>query len=264
MPSKSKGRAPAHQNRFAFRHNPKSKKTDKILSSPNVGVCKRCHEKIEWRKKYRKYKPRTQLGKCNMCQKRNIKAAYHTICGDCSYKVSGYEKNIKMCEICTKEPVFASTTTTSLNGEVVVVEGGGNNEVDMIEKMKADLIHEKEEAENKAIRLRDKKSIDRKVQKLVFGGGGGSSGSHAQHDSDDDSEEENSNDDDDCSYDQDQDEQNNEDVESVDEDLVEEGDNNYGDDDDEDEDPFLKAIGGKEKLLVGEAYQKMLLEKQKK
>lgn len=250
MPSKSKGRAPAHQNRYAFRHNPKSKKTDKILSSPNVGVCKRCHEKIEWRKKYRKYKPRTQLGKCNMCQKRNIKAAYHTICGDCSYKVSGYEKNIKMCEICTKEPVFASTTT-SLNGEVVVVEGEGGNEVDMIEKMKADLIHEKEEAENKAIRLRDKKSIDRKVQKLVFGGGGGSSGSHAQHDSDDDSEEENSDDD-------------NEDVESSVEDLVEKGDNNYGDDDDEDEDPFLKAIGGKEKLLVGEAYQKMLLEKQKK
>lgn len=51
---KKKGRAPKHQNSFAFRHNPKSKKTDKILSSPNVGVCKRCHDKIEWRKKYRK------------------------------------------------------------------------------------------------------------------------------------------------------------------------------------------------------------------
>ena len=51
---KKKGRAPAHQNSYAFRHNPKSKKTEKILSSPNVGVCRRCHEKIEWRKKYRK------------------------------------------------------------------------------------------------------------------------------------------------------------------------------------------------------------------
>ena len=51
---KKKGRAPAHQNSFAFRHNPKSKKTEKILSSPNVGVCGRCRDKIEWRKRYRK------------------------------------------------------------------------------------------------------------------------------------------------------------------------------------------------------------------
>ena len=51
---KKKGRAPKHQNSFAFIHNPKSKKTDKILASPNVGVCKRCYDKIEWRKKYRK------------------------------------------------------------------------------------------------------------------------------------------------------------------------------------------------------------------
>jgi len=51
---KKKGRAPKHQNTYAFQHNPKSKKTDKILASPNVGVCKRCYDKIEWRKKYRK------------------------------------------------------------------------------------------------------------------------------------------------------------------------------------------------------------------
>ena len=51
---KKKGRAPKHQNTFAFKHNPGSKKTEKILSSPNVGVCKRCFDKIEWRKKYRK------------------------------------------------------------------------------------------------------------------------------------------------------------------------------------------------------------------
>lgn len=28
-------RGPAHQNAFAFRHNPKSKKTEKILAMPN-------------------------------------------------------------------------------------------------------------------------------------------------------------------------------------------------------------------------------------
>jgi hypothetical protein len=81
---KKKGRPPAHQNTFAFRHNPKSKKTEKILSSPNVGVCTKCHDKIEWRKKYRKYKPLTQPSKCNVCNNRSITAAYHTICGKCA------------------------------------------------------------------------------------------------------------------------------------------------------------------------------------
>jgi len=85
---KKGGRAPAHQNKFAFRHNPKSKKTEKILNSPNIGLCRRCHDKIEWRKTYRKYKPRTQPGKCNLCQRRNIKAAYHTICGECAWAKS--------------------------------------------------------------------------------------------------------------------------------------------------------------------------------
>src|SRR5210317_1710634 len=81
---KKKGHAPAHQNKFAYQHNPKSKTTAKILASPNVHVCRRCHDKIEWRKQYRKYKPLTQPGTCNGCQKRNVKAAYHTICESCT------------------------------------------------------------------------------------------------------------------------------------------------------------------------------------
>jgi len=82
---KKKGRAPSHQNAFAFAHNPKSKLTAKILASPNVGVCRRCRDKIEWRKKYRKYKPLTKPGRCNLCLKRNVVvAAYHTICSTCA------------------------------------------------------------------------------------------------------------------------------------------------------------------------------------
>jgi len=84
---KKKGHAPAHQNKYAFKHNPKSKLTEKILSSPNEGVCKKCHDKIEWRKKYRKYKPLKQPSTCNVCRKRNVKAAYHTICNDCTLVV---------------------------------------------------------------------------------------------------------------------------------------------------------------------------------
>lgn len=53
---------PKHQNSFAFKHNPKSKKTLKILALPSEGLCRRCSEQIEWRKKYRKYKPLTKPG----------------------------------------------------------------------------------------------------------------------------------------------------------------------------------------------------------
>lgn len=42
---------------IAFTHNPKSKKSMKIMATPVTGLCRRCTEKIEWRKKYRKYKP---------------------------------------------------------------------------------------------------------------------------------------------------------------------------------------------------------------
>lgn len=52
--------APKHQNAFAFKHNPKSKKTERILSLPIRGLCEKCRKQIEWRKKYRKYKPLTQ------------------------------------------------------------------------------------------------------------------------------------------------------------------------------------------------------------
>lgn len=54
--------APKHQNTFAFKHNPKSKKTERILSLPIRGLCEKCRKQIEWRKKYRKYKPLTQPG----------------------------------------------------------------------------------------------------------------------------------------------------------------------------------------------------------
>ena len=39
-------RKPAHQNSFAFRHNPKSQKTAKILGMANTGLCASCHDKV--------------------------------------------------------------------------------------------------------------------------------------------------------------------------------------------------------------------------
>ena len=39
---------------------------------------------IEWRKKYRKYKPRKHPGKCVFCSAKRVMAAYHTICTECA------------------------------------------------------------------------------------------------------------------------------------------------------------------------------------
>jgi Uncharacterized conserved protein (DUF2039) len=109
---KKKGRAPAHQNTFAFRHNPKSKKTAKILSSPVHNCCRRCREKIVWRKQYRKYKPLTQPATCNQCHRKNITAAYHTICKNCSTDSVAFRRvqeeyptARRACEVCAKLPV---------------------------------------------------------------------------------------------------------------------------------------------------------------
>ena len=77
-------RAPAHQNTFAFRHNKNSRKTKAILGIPNTGLCARCHDIIEWKKKYRKYKPLEKPRKCTSCHKLNVKLAYHVICGECA------------------------------------------------------------------------------------------------------------------------------------------------------------------------------------
>jgi hypothetical protein len=81
-----KDRFQSHQNKYGFRHNKNSKKTTKILALPNSGLCKRCYDIIEWRKKFRKYKPLKDPGKCADCLQRTVKLAYHTLCPGCAEK----------------------------------------------------------------------------------------------------------------------------------------------------------------------------------
>ena len=44
---------------------------------------------IEWRKRYRKYKPLTVVKKCTACGEKRIKDAYHVICNQCAQKNGG-------------------------------------------------------------------------------------------------------------------------------------------------------------------------------
>ncbi|KAL9651703.1 hypothetical protein ABK040_009318 [Willaertia magna] len=89
------GKVPRHQNTTAFKHNKGSKKTQQIASTPNVGLCKRCHDVIEWKKQYRKYKPLTQPRRCNYCNQKTVTLAYHVICDPCA-------KQKKVCAKCNQ------------------------------------------------------------------------------------------------------------------------------------------------------------------
>ena len=91
-----------HQNTFAFRHNPKSKKTEKIKAVVHGGLCNRCNEKIVWKKKYRKYKPLVKPRKCNKCSQLTVRKAYHTLCSSCATAA-------KVCAWCTKSKEIVVT-----------------------------------------------------------------------------------------------------------------------------------------------------------
>lgn len=244
---KKKGRPPAHQNKFAFEHNPCSKRTEKILSLPNKHVCQRCSDKIEWRKKYRKYKQRTQSGTCNGCKKRNVKAAYHTICTDCTINsVKAKEviqaaiqespelddgRILRACAVCVK----------------VLALPDPDDEDDDRENISA----------MSRLNLRQRRAMERKIAKEVL-----ESSLKDRDDDDHDHDDENDNDNDNGDVNEEELHQTQGTLDSLtEEDAVADIDNypDYGDDEN---DPFLKAIGGADKLLTGEAYQRQLLQQQ--
>jgi hypothetical protein len=220
-----KGRAPAHQNAFAFAHNPKSKTTDKILSYPIFHVCQRCHDKLEWRKQYRKYKPRTQPGTCNGCKRRNVKAAYHTICESCTITSEKAKVLIdqKLASIRAKDKEVEEEDLPKLRACAICVK-------ELALRNAADEGEDDELAQATGrIRLRELKTLERQIEREAK-----KSNKSEEDDNGDDA------------------------VSEPDLDGDEEADHN----DLESDDPLLQAVGGADKLLTGDAYQKKLLEQQ--
>ena len=101
----SKKGPPKYQNREGFRHNPKSRLTAILLALPNQGLCGHCHEKVEWKKKYRKYKRLTTRHRCTGCQEKNITHAYHTLCQGCA-------RSRNVCAWCQKQGEIVVPTKT--------------------------------------------------------------------------------------------------------------------------------------------------------
>lgn len=104
-----------YQNTTSFK-NDRYDKSDRIksLNSMSINeVCQRCHDTIQWKIKYRKYKALTQPGSCNNCHERKVKKgeldpvdlrlmfheffllAYHVLCRDCAM-------SLKQCAKCLK------------------------------------------------------------------------------------------------------------------------------------------------------------------
>lgn len=287
---KKKGRAPAHQNAYAFVHNPKSKKTAKILEMPIQHVCRRCRDKLEWRKKYRKYKIRTQPGKCNVCQQRCVMAAYHTICEKCT--LSEKAKNIVKEHLASNPTTIESTDTVDEKGtkeeimeeeetepqeEVAAEEPAaacsasvsssqqqasatstpatGNSRAcamcvkdyalpDSDDEDEGDYLANAAQG-GKRLTLRQVKTIERQKENAK------KKRSAKNNDDQEEDEDSDSNNDNENRH-----ENNNDDSDDDDMDME------AGDDSDE-EDPFLKAVGGADKLLTGESYQQALLQKEK-
>jgi Uncharacterized conserved protein (DUF2039) len=223
-----KGRAPAHQNTFAFRHNPKSKKTAKILGSPVDNCCRRCRDKIVWRKTYRKYKPLTQPATCNQCHCKTITSAYHTICKRCATDSVAFRKMRETypdathaCEVCAKVPFDDDNNHDGDSNEDA--DGGAIDAgIDLGRRLK----------------LREVKALERQQQRKEMGDKHQKEGLSSS--------------------------QSEEDEETAPEPALEDGvphQSEYvtddSDEEDDEDDPFLAAIGGK--FLTGKAYQDQLL-----
>eukprot|EP00271_Cylindrocystis_brebissonii_P008193 TRINITY_DN221_c0_g1_i1.p1 TRINITY_DN221_c0_g1~~TRINITY_DN221_c0_g1_i1.p1 ORF type:complete len:231 (-),score=49.09 TRINITY_DN221_c0_g1_i1:323-1015(-) len=102
---------PAHQNATTWQPKRAVKKSEKELGGklkpyPAVdGVCIRCKEQIEWRRKYGKYKPINEPAKCIRCSKRAVRQAYLTLCPACA-------KEGNVCAKCCK-PAEALVTNNA-------------------------------------------------------------------------------------------------------------------------------------------------------
>jgi Uncharacterized conserved protein (DUF2039) len=244
---KKKGPAPAHQNKYAWTHNPKSKTTAKILASPNIHVCRRCHDKIEWRKQYRKYKPLTQPSTCNGCKKRNVKASYHTICEACTRTSEKAKEIIAAATSPGDEP---SADPNEGDGEeqeeetwTSILRGSAPKPRACAVCVKELALPDPEEDDDNEnvldrlgrMKLRERKAIERQLEREAREARNKSKEGDAEEkqDNDDDSHKKR--------------------PDVVDDDSA--GDL-YSDDED---DPFLKAVGGADKLLTGKAYQDKLL-----
>ncbi|CAL7950912.1 unnamed protein product [Xylocopa violacea] len=87
----NRSRPQKYRNQTVFKNDlhDKSHKTKFINNIEIQNVCERCKKIIEWKIKYKKYKPLKTPTKCIKCEQKTVKHAYHNMCSICvaQYKV---------------------------------------------------------------------------------------------------------------------------------------------------------------------------------
>ncbi|CAH1104559.1 unnamed protein product [Psylliodes chrysocephalus] len=98
-----------HKNRGVFKNNlHDTNHVTKMINSIQVShVCERCKDIIEWKIKYKKYKPLSQAKTCVKCNLKTVKRAYHVMCAECG-------KKLGLCtKCCQKKDVVVPPVTVN-------------------------------------------------------------------------------------------------------------------------------------------------------
>jgi len=127
-----KKKAPKYANKTGFKNDlhDTNKRTKVIRELEVTGCCEKCRKVIEWKIKYKKYKPLTQPKRCVKCQNKSVLNAYNIvcmpcaslqqICAKCSDKLSSNQENAET-GVATIGPSGAVTTLTSQSDEVTAL-----------------------------------------------------------------------------------------------------------------------------------------------
>ena len=157
--------------------NDKHNSLRKLVSAlPNQGVCARCHEQIEWKKQYGKYKPLKQPGKCTGCGHRNVEHAYHALCqGCCSER-----------RVCAKCLAAAPLPKEKTNDELRPLERKPDAAelAEMNERERRTALRKVDKAK------RERKAAERAAREAAEGGGAEAMEEEEAKEEDDDTEEE--------------------------------------------------------------------------
>ncbi|XP_013106011.1 uncharacterized protein C9orf85 homolog [Stomoxys calcitrans] len=102
----SRTRAQKHKNRTVFKNDLHDKTPmQQRLNSLHISeVCQHCKGVIEWKIKYKKYKPLTQPKTCTKCLQKKIRKAYHVLCRECALEARVCAKCLKSADEVEIEP----------------------------------------------------------------------------------------------------------------------------------------------------------------
>lgn len=102
----SRSRSQKYKNKTAFKNNlhDTSHRTKFINNIQVKDVCEHCKSIIDWKIKYKKYKPLTQPKTCVKCNQKTIKQAYHNMCSECCKKYGQCAKCCTSKEIIEVQP----------------------------------------------------------------------------------------------------------------------------------------------------------------